>query len=84
MHPGQSTRLAAELLPVGDSAAGHLNSLLLGELQIATWLVVPESDGASNDGDLHNTTPHLGQIPGLHGLIGHREIDGLPDQGPLS
>ena len=84
MHPGQGTGAAAELLPIGDPAAGDLNGLLLGQLQVAARLVVTKNNGGSGRGDLNHSPPHLGQVTGLHWSDRNREIHRLSDQGPLT
>ena len=80
MHPGDGAGLATEVLPVADLAHGNANSLLLGELQITTGLVVAEGDGAADHGDLDNTALDLGHVLLLHRIIRCTEVHGLVDE----
>ena len=81
VHPGKGAGLAAKLLPVLDHAHSDPNSLLLGELQVATWLVVAEGDGATHHRDLNHTTGDLGHVLLLHRIIRCTEVHGLVDEG---
>ena len=81
VHPGEGAGLAAELLPVLDHAHGDLDGLLLGELQVATGLVVTEGDGATHHRDLNHTTGDLGHVLLLHRIIRCTEVHGLVDEG---
>ena len=80
MHPGDGAGLTAELLPVPDFAHGDLDGLLLGQLQIATGLVVPEGDGATDHGDLDDAALDLGHVLLLHRVIRCTEVHGLVDE----
>ena len=81
MHPGDRARFTAELLPIADAADGHLHSLLLGELKLATRFVVTEGDRSPHHRDLNHPLAHLLAVSLLDRVVRSGEIHGAIDEG---